>query len=73
MCCGQKRSALKANGASNPDVVKLLYSGRYPMNVRGSVSGRLYQFAAQNAVQPVDPRDAIAMTQTRLFRRMPWR
>ncbi len=73
MCCGQKRSAMKANGVPGSKAVKLLYQGRQPISVRGSVTGQVYQFAARYSAQWVDPLDATAMTQMRLFKQIPWR
>lgn len=73
MCCGQKRSAMKANGVPHPTAVKLLYRGQQPISVRGSVTGQVYQFTARYSAQLVDPLDATAMTQTRLFKQIPWR
>ena len=68
MCCGQQRIALKADGTSSPGTVSLLYYGQFPLHLRGSVTGRTYQFSRVTPVQPVDPRDAASMLQTRLFR-----
>ena len=36
--------------------------------VRGSATGRQYDFSADRPVQPVDRRDAAQLVQTRLFR-----
>ena len=73
MCCGQKRVELRSDGAShresNEAAVRLLYYGRSPAHFRGSVTGRMYQFSRVGPAQPVDPRDATSMLQTRLFRR----
>lgn len=73
MCCGQKRSALRAEGAPAATAVKLLYQGQHPINVRGSVTGQIYQFGARYSAQLVNPLDATAMTQSRLFKQIPCR
>jgi hypothetical protein len=48
----------------------LLYYGAERVSVRGPVTGRLYQFSRQQPLQTVDPRDAVSMLKTRLFRRI---
>jgi hypothetical protein len=48
----------------------LMYFGYAQVNVRGPVSGRLYQFSRQQPVQAVDARDAVSMLKTRMFRRI---
>jgi hypothetical protein len=68
MCCGQKRSALKANGTSSISVLNLRYFGQSPIHVRGAATGSLYQFSPVKPVQPVDPKDAQPLLANRLFR-----
>jgi hypothetical protein len=58
-----------ARGAKHP-ALNLMYFGYAQVNVRGPVSGRLYQFSRQQPVQAVDARDAVSMLKTRLFRRI---
>jgi hypothetical protein len=70
MCCGQKRSGLKASGTADAGVLKLLYDGHASVNVRGSVTGQLYQFSRLQPVQTVDSRDATSILRTRLFRQV---
>jgi hypothetical protein len=48
----------------------LMYFGYSSVNVRGPVTGQLYQFSHLNPVQPVDARDAVSMLKTRLFRQI---
>lgn len=67
MCCGQKRSALKVNGAADMSAVKMLYRGNGSAQIRGQVTGQVYQFPRQQPVQVVDPRDVGALIRTRLF------
>lgn len=69
MCCGQKRSALRTGGDAQQADLKLHYLGHSPMNVRGPVTGQLYQFSKFQQVQPVDARDAASILRTRLFGR----
>jgi hypothetical protein len=70
MCCGQKRGAMKSEVTPDPTAIKLLYRGQYSVQVRGSVTGRIYQFPKSNPVQLVDARDATALMQTRMFRQV---
>ena len=56
MCCGQTRSSLKANGNANQAAMNLMYQGHAPGNVRGPVTGQLYQFSQMHPVRPVDAR-----------------
>jgi len=68
MCCGQTRSSLKANGNATQAAMNLMYQGHTPVNVRGPVTGQLYQFSQMHPVRPVDARDAVSILKTRLFR-----
>lgn len=68
MCCGQKRSALKAGPASSLQMLNLRYEGAAQVHVRGAFTGRLYQFSRLHPVQQVDPRDAAALLETPRFR-----
>ena len=55
-------AALRAN-------VPIRYLGGAPIVVRGTVTGRAYQFAAGRAVQPVDARDVAGLLKKGIFRR----
>jgi hypothetical protein len=68
MYCGQERSSLKANGTASQAALKLSYPGYAPVNVRGPLTGQLYQFSRPHPVQTVDARDAVPILRTRLFR-----
>jgi hypothetical protein len=70
MCCGQKRSALKASGNAQQAGLNLRYSGSSPVSVRGPVTGHLYQFSKLQPVQGIDARDAASILRTRLFRQV---
>ncbi len=67
MCCGDKRDELKNNGSADENSVKLLYRGNGSAQIRGPVSGQIYQFPRHNPVQAVDARDVAALIRTRLF------
>jgi hypothetical protein len=74
MCCGQKRSSLKASETPDSTTVKLFYCGdRASTQFRGAVTGHLYQFSRPHPTQTVDWRDATQMMQTRMFRQVPCR
>jgi hypothetical protein len=69
-------SILQANAApgkarpANTAHPHLLYYGTTKLSVRGPVTGILYLFSRQQPIQTVDPRDAVSMLKTRLFRRI---
>jgi hypothetical protein len=69
MCCGQERSA---SPVETPDsaAVKMLYRGNGSAQIRGPVTGQIYQFPRQQPVQDVDPRDAGSLIRTRLFTKL---
>jgi hypothetical protein len=49
--------------------IDLLYLQQEPIQLRGMVTGRIYQFSRSQPVQPVDQRDATGFLRTpRLFR-----
>jgi len=50
-------------------MIQLRYSETSPIQVRGPVTGRIYQFSGAQPLRPVDARDADAMLRTRFFRR----
>jgi hypothetical protein len=64
---------LPSKAASGQDIQSdqnLLYYGTASVSVRGPVTGTLYEFSRQQRIQTVDPRDAVSMLKTRLFRRI---
>ena len=71
-CCGQRRTD-SINNSSQPvnehGPVMLKYLERSPIMVRGSTTGRHYQFSGSSPVQVVDGRDAAALLRTGFFRR----
>ncbi len=68
MCCGQKRSEIRANGTPQNAGLNLRYSGQPQVYVRGSATGNVYQFSPMQPVQPVDPQDAVTLLASPLFR-----
>jgi len=54
-------------------VVKLHDNGMWPAQVRGRITGRVYDFSQPCPVQIVDWRDAPALMRSRFFRQVPWR
>ena len=49
--------------------MNIRYLGSSPIRLKGSVSGRYYQFSVACPVQPLDSRDAASLLNTRVFRR----
>jgi len=47
--------------------VPLRYLEKSPIQLRGPVTGRRYEFSSAHPVQPVDARDASALLRTRFF------
>jgi hypothetical protein len=45
----------------------MLYHGNGSAQIRGRVTGQIYQFPRQQPVQAVDPRDVGSLVRTRLF------
>jgi hypothetical protein len=63
----------RATGWGQPPVespVRVQYSERSRILVRGPVTGREYEFSASQSVQTVDGRDAPALLRTRYFQRI---
>jgi len=57
-------AALRAN-------LPIRYLGAAPIVVQDMVTGRVYQFAAGRAIQPVDARDVAGLLKKGIFRRSP--
>ena len=51
--------------------INLMYRGETAMQIRGVVTGKVYQFSPVCPVQPIDRRDAAFITQTRLLHPLP--
>lgn len=47
--------------------INLVYRGETAMQIRGVVTGQVYQFSPLCPIQPVDRRDAAFIAQTRLL------
>ena len=67
MRCGHDRISVKPNLCVNFGAVKMIYRGNGSAQIRGRVTGQVYQFPRQQPVQAVDPRDAVELIRTRLF------
>jgi hypothetical protein len=48
--------------------MKVRYQGGRPVVVRGPVTGASYRFSGTDRMQLVDPRDAVAIVRSSLFR-----
>lgn len=55
----------------NEATINLIYRGETAMQIRGVVTGKIYQFSPVCPVQPIDRRDAAFITQTRLLHPLP--
>jgi hypothetical protein len=64
---GQGQVSVKPNQFVNFGAVKMIYRGNGSAEIRGRVTGQIYQFPRQQPVQSVDPRDAVELIRTRLF------
>ena len=62
-CCPHTTVAL-----SGRHRVNICYGGGRPLIVKGPVTGVDYPFSGIERLRPVDPRDAIALVQSPLFR-----
>jgi len=67
MGCGQQSVALKSYPMVDFGSVMMQYRGNGSAQIRGPVTGQIYQFQRQQPVQAVDPRDAVSLIRTRLF------
>jgi hypothetical protein len=58
---------VNGNGTADMDTVKMLYRGHGSAQIRGQVTGQIYQFPRQQPMQAIDSRDVPGMIRTRLF------
>ncbi len=63
----QQPAALKGFPMVDFGSVMMQYRGNGSAQIRGPVTGQVYQFQRQQPVQAVDPRDAVSLIRTRLF------
>lgn len=49
--------------------MNIRYLGSSPIRLKGSVSGRYYQFSVARPLQPLDSRDAASLLKSHLFHR----
>jgi hypothetical protein len=64
----QKSSTIPTYTTRNMPAVEMIYRGESIMQIRGVVTGRVYQFSPIAPIQPIDRRDAAFISQTRLLR-----
>jgi hypothetical protein len=64
MTCCQERTA----PLSERHRVKVRYGGGRPVLVKGPVTGSAYRFSGLERLQLIDPRDAVAIVRSPLFR-----
>jgi hypothetical protein len=67
MDCIQKQVTSKPDQFVNFGAIQMVYRGNGSAQIRGRVTGQIYQFPRQQPVQAVDPRDAVGLIGTRLF------
>jgi len=67
MSCGPQQASVKPGQLIDFGAVKMIYRGNGSAQIRGRVTGQIYQFPRQQPVQAVDPRDAVGLIRTRLF------
>lgn len=83
-CCGQKRAALArsadtgappSNAAGAPTSafgwVRVSYRRNAALSIAGAVTGRPYEFSAEQPILHVDARDASALVESGGFTRLP--
>jgi hypothetical protein len=63
----EMQPGLQSNGAIFNSVLTLRYGGLPRMIVRGSFTGKRYQFSPSQPVQFVDPKDAGPLLASRIF------
>jgi hypothetical protein len=63
----QETSSLKPELVVDFGSVMMQYRGNGSAQIRGRVTGQIYQFQRQQPVQAVDPRDAVSLIRTRMF------
>jgi hypothetical protein len=67
MCSDEEENVNDGNETNGYGVVRLFYRGNGSAQIRGPVTGRVYQFPRHNPVQMVDSRDVPGLVRTRLF------
>ena len=65
---GEYAATARSAAGRRADPVRLRYTMMLPITIRGSASGREYQFSSGQSIQVVDPRDAAELLQSRMFR-----
>ena len=65
------RSPVVAKPLKEVSAVDLIYRGESILQIRGAITGKIYQFSSIVPVQSVDRRDAAFITQSRILRQTP--
>ena len=68
MCIGYEQSGSNTAETLRRFPLNLSYCGELPVNLQGAITGNLYQFSQRQPVQPVDPKDAVFLLASQLFR-----
>lgn len=68
MSCTQEQGVFRYDGTPLKSSLKIYYRGEQPLDVRGGATGVVYQFSHLQRMQPVDPKDAVFLLASRLFR-----
>ncbi len=63
-CCGQTTTT----PLTDRHRMKIRYLGGRPINVQGPVTGVIYRFSGLDRERLVDPRDAIGLVRSQMFR-----
>jgi hypothetical protein len=63
-CCPQSRTT----PMTDRHRLRVRYGGGRTVVIKGPVTGIIYQFSGISRIQLVDPRDALAITRSPLFR-----
>ncbi len=73
-CCGERRARMirrpRAEGGAGHGGggVRVVYLGQNSIRVRGTFSGRIYQFSPGSRLAWVDAQDSRVLLRTRFFR-----
>ncbi len=68
-CCSKAGSpVIREDDIKRGLAFEIEYAGGRTVTVVGAVTGRRYTFSGTSRLQPVDPRDAVALLRERAFR-----
>ena len=63
-CCGASQTA----PLTDRHRMRVRYGGGRPVEVKGPVTGTIYRFSGAERVQLLDPRDAVVIARSTMFR-----